>query len=98
MTVAVQHDVPGARFNQYDETIEAGEVLHGSPLPPRWIFHFVMKTDLGFGVVNIFESPEDYEKYFAERMDHLVQELNLPAPQILFMEIHDYLLGSRRVG
>jgi len=96
MAIAVEHGFHGVTLDQDDEAIEAGGFLYGSPLPPGWLAHWVTKTDDGFRVRNVFESPEDHEKYFGREMDPLIEELRLPPPEVHFVELHNYLVGTRR--
>lgn len=97
MAVAVQIDCPGVTTGQYDQAMEIAGFLPGGPLPAEGLFHWVMKTDDGIRVVNIWESRESFEQFAVEALAPLLEEIGVPMPvlEIQFFDVHNYLAGSR---
>ena len=96
MAVAVQLDFRGASLEQYDQINETIGMLPGGPASPEEIFHWVMKTDDGFRVVDVWESREAFEKFALEKLDPIYKEVGVvDPPEIQFFEVHNYLAGGR---
>jgi hypothetical protein len=100
MAVAVQLDFRGATLEQYDQINETiGLLPGGPPAAPQEIFHWVMKTDDGFRVVDVWESREAFERFAEEKLGPICQEVGVAdPPEIQVFEVHNYLAGGRWRG
>ena len=99
MAIAVLIDCRGVTLEQYDEAIERGGFLPGEPLPPEGLFHWVTKTDDGFGVIDVWETREAFEEFLADKIGMVAPEVGWTStPEIQFFEVHSYFAGSRRRG
>jgi hypothetical protein len=99
MAVAVQLDFSGATLEQYDQINERIGLLPGGPASPHEFFHWVMKTDDGFRVVDVWDSREAFEKFAKDKLSPIYQEVGvLHSPEIQFFEVHNYLAGGRWSG
>jgi hypothetical protein len=97
MAVAVQLDFEGATLGQYDEMNEMIGSLPGSPPPPDEIFHWVMGTDEGFRVIDLWASREAFEQFERAKLRPIYEEVGIPhLPKIQFFEVHNYAGSHRR--
>jgi hypothetical protein len=88
--------VPGVRLEQYDQINEGVGGLPGAPAAPQELFHFVVGTDEGIRVVDIWESEEAFQRYFRERLEPVFDEVGISAPPLIeIFPIHNYSIGSR---
>lgn len=96
MAVAVQLDFQNASIEQYDRINEIIGLLPGGPASPEEIFHWVMKTEGGFRVVDVWESREAFEKFAQDKLKPIYRDVGLvDPPDIQFFEVHNYLAGGR---
>lgn len=99
MAVAVQLDFAGATLSQYDEINEILGSLPGGPTPPRELFHWVMKTDDGFRVTDVWESREAFADFELEKLRPTYAEVGIHRPpDIHIIDVHNYLAGGRWGG
>jgi hypothetical protein len=99
MAVAVQLDFRGATLEQYDRINETIGLLPGGPASPQEFFHWVMKTDDGFRVVDVWESHEAFERFAHDKLGPIYEEVGVTAPpEIQVFEVHNYLAGGRWRG
>ncbi|HZU74187.1 MAG TPA: hypothetical protein VE990_15600 [Acidimicrobiales bacterium] len=95
MAIAVQLDFAGATLQQYDEIIAKMGFRKGGPGGPGGIFHWVTATDGGLRVTDVWETKEDFEKFAAEKIGPISQDVGLPnPPQVEFFEVHNYLTAG----
>jgi len=96
MAVAVQMDFRGVTLEQYDRAMEWMGLLPGGPSPKGELFHWVMKTDDGLRIIDVWESREAFEQFLAERVRPVGPEVGvLEPPEIQFFEIYNYFAGGR---
>ncbi len=99
VAVAVQLDFEGATLEQYDEINERIGLLPGGPASREELFHWVMKTDHGFRVVDVWETREAFERFAQEKLAPIYEEVGvLHLPEIQFFEVYNYLAGGRWRG
>jgi hypothetical protein len=99
MAVAVQLEFRGATLEQYDEINERLGLLPGGPASPHELFHWVMKTDDGFRVVDVWESRDAFENFAQEKLNQVCRAVGVPhEAHIQFFEVHNYLAGGRWSG
>jgi hypothetical protein len=96
MAIAVQIDIPGVTLEQYDEAVEIAGYLPGGPLPAGGLFHWIAKSDTGIRIVNVWASREAFER-FAETQTEIIREVGVDPASLTveFLEVHNYLFGSR---
>jgi hypothetical protein len=95
MAVAVDLKFRGATLEQYDQIIQKMGLKQGGPTPPGAISHFVMKTDDGFRVVDVWESKEAFERFAQEQIGPYAREAGITEePETRFHDVHNYLTKS----
>jgi len=99
VAVAVQLDFDGATLVHYDEISERLGTLPGGPANPQELFHWVAETEVGFRVVDVWESQVAFEEFAQEKLSSIYKEVGIPnPPEIQFFEVHNYLAGGRWRG
>jgi hypothetical protein len=99
VAVAVQLDFTGATLEQYDQINERIGLLPGGPASPHEFFHWVMKTDDGFRVTDVWDSREAFETFAQDKLSPIYQEVGiLQPPEVQFFHVHNYLAGGRWSG
>ena len=97
MVVAVQLDFAGATLDQYEAINEILGNLPGAPAAPQELFHWVMKTDDGFRVTDVWESREAFEQFERDRLRPSYTEVGVRRPpDIQFFDVYNYHAGGRR--
>lgn len=91
MAVVVHLNCPGHTLDQYDQFMESRGFLPGGPLPRGALFHFVVATDTGIQITDVWESREIYEKVTRDKRIDPPQDCD-----IRFSEVHNYLTAGRR--
>ena len=66
----------------------------GGPGGPGGLYHWVTKTDDGLRVVDVWESPEQFQRFADEAIGPITQEVGLPAPEVRMHEVHNYLTAG----
>ncbi len=99
MAVAVQFDFHDATLDQYDEISEMLGTLPGGPANPQELFHWVMQTNDGFRVTDVWESRAAFEAFEREKLRPIFQEVGIThPPEIQVFEVYNYLAGGHRQG
>lgn len=91
MAIAVQLDFNGASLEQYDEAVRIMGFRPGGPGVPGGLFHWVTKTGDGIRITDVWSSREVFERFAAERIGPISQQVGLAPPSIQFFEVHNYL-------
>jgi hypothetical protein len=95
MAVAIDMKFHGATLEQYDKIIQLMGLKQGGPTPPGAISHFVIKTDDGIRVVDVWESKEVFEQFAQEQIGPYSREAGITEePEMRFFEVHNYLTKS----
>ena len=94
MAIAVQLDFNGGTLAQYDSVVEKMGFHPGGTGGPGGIFHWVMKTDQGFRVTDVWVSKEAFERFSKEKIEPLSKEVSLPTPTVQFFAVHNYLTAA----
>lgn len=95
MAVGVQLDFKGGTLEQYDQVVKKMGFTAGGPGAPGGLFHWVTKTDDGLRVTDVWDSRETFEKFAAEKIGPITQEVGVPGPpEIQFFEVHNYLTSG----
>ncbi len=91
MAIAFLLEFAGATSDQYDRVIERLEL--GGKMPSGGRFHIAGPTDDGFRVVDAWESKEDFDRFFEEKLHAALEGEGMPAPTISTWPIHNTLTG-----
>ena len=94
MTIAVQMDFGGGTLDQYDEVCKKMGLKPKGPGPAGAISHFATTTDAGLRVVDVWETKEQFEKFAQDQIGPFSAEVGLPAPQMQFLDVHNYFTPS----
>jgi len=94
MPVGVQLEFTGASLEQYDRAHVKMGTPPGGAGPAGLVFHWVTKTDAGFRATDVWDSRETFEKFVAEQLGPISQEVGLPRPEVHFFEVHNYLTAG----
>jgi hypothetical protein len=94
MAIAVVLDFKGATTAQYDEVIRQMGFAPGGPGGPGSLFHWATGTEDGLRVVDVWTTREAFESFAAEHIVPITQAVGLAAPDIKFIEAHNYLTAG----
>jgi len=89
MATAFIQDFDGATLDQYDQILEKMDL--GGKLPPGAVFHWAAKTDDGLRVVDVWETPEQFQAFAEEKIGPLSQEVGVGEPTVTSYEVHNIL-------
>jgi hypothetical protein len=89
MAVVLTLKWQGATKEQYDRLLE---LVDWESEPARnGIFHVVWFEDDAMGIVDVWESPEDWQRFFDERLaPHLAAAGATGEPDAQFHDVHRY--------
>lgn len=95
MAVAIEMNFKGATLSQYDQVMQKMGLASASSEPPEGaLFHWVAETADGIKVVDVWESDEQYDRFAAEQIGPITQEVGIPAPpEMTRHQVHNYLGG-----
>ena len=93
MPVAITMDFKGGTLEQYDEVIaKMGFEPNGPGAPDGGLFHWVAATEDGIRVTDVWETPEQFQRFADEKIGPITQEVGVPGPPVLtFYDVHNYL-------
>jgi len=95
MPVAVEMEFAGGTLEQYDEVIRKMGFSHGGPGAPGALFHWAAQTGDGIRVVDVWRTRDEFDRFAAEQIGPITQEVGIPAPpELTFHEVHNYLTGG----
>ena len=95
MPVAVVMDFKDGTLEQYDQVIAKLGFEPGGAGAPGGLFHWVTATDDGIRVTDVWETAEQYERFGAERLGPITQEVGVPGPPVVsVMPVHNYLTAG----
>ena len=83
----------GGTTDQYEQVIAKMGFEHHGKGPPGALFHWVSKSDDGLKVVDVWESPEQFQAFADSQIGPYTQEVGLEEPQITNYPVHNYLVG-----
>jgi hypothetical protein len=93
MAVAVEATFRGATLAQYDEAINLMGLSCGGRHPGA-LFHWVADTDDGFRVTDVWESREEFERFFQEQVGAIGEQMDLTEPELRYTDVHCYMTGG----
>jgi len=92
MAVAVVMDFNGATLEEYDRVLEKMGFTAGGPGPPGALSHWVMKTDNGIRVTDLWETREMFDAFALRQIGPITVEVGFPEePEVTYFEVHNYL-------
>ncbi len=93
MAVAIVMDFPGATLDHYNAVIQRmGFDPMGTP-PEGAIFHFVVKTDDGVRVTDVWETMEQFDAFAKEQIGPHSEAAGIPGPPVTSVyEVHNYFV------
>ena len=90
MAIGILVETPGGTQEQYDIVLESLDL--GGKNPPGQIFHIAGPTDDGWRVVDLWESREDFDRFFEENLREALTAAGMPEPKLSFWPIHNVLM------
>ncbi len=91
MAIGFLLEFAGATSDQYDRTLARLEL--GGKLPSGGRFHIAGPTDDGFRVVDVWETQDDFDRFFEEKLGAALQAEGMPAPTISTWPVHNTMTG-----
>jgi hypothetical protein len=93
MAIAVELNFPDATLDQYQVIGKMG--FHpGGPGGPGGLFHWVMKTDGGIRVVDVWQSAEQFQRFADDQIGPITREFGMKPPEVQMHEVHNYLTAG----
>jgi hypothetical protein len=83
----------GGTTEQYDQVISKMGFEHRGTGAPHGLFHWVSQTDDGLKVVDVWDSPEEFQAFADEQIGPYTQEVGLDAPEVTSYPVYNYLKG-----
>jgi heme-degrading monooxygenase HmoA len=84
----------GGSIDQYEQVIAKMGFEHHGKGAPGGLFHWVTKTDDGLKVVDVWESPEQFQAFADSHIGPLTAEVGLSEPEVTSYPVHNYLVGE----
>jgi hypothetical protein len=78
------YDVHGATIDQYDQV----DRELGPEKPEGVHCHIAGKTDDGFRVIEVWDSPEHIDRFMESGLGQALQNAQIPEPRITEFEVH----------
>jgi hypothetical protein len=94
MAIAVELNFPDATLDQYDQVIARMGFHPGGSGGPGGLFHWVMKTDGGIRVVDVWQSAEQFQRFADDQIGPITQEFGMNPPEVQMHEVHNYLTAG----
>jgi hypothetical protein len=98
MAVVVRQKFTDYTLDQYDQlTAKLGATPGGPHIDPGVLFHYIVATDEGVEITDIWTTREGFEKFSQEKLAPAVQELGLSMnnpPSVEFIEVHNYFTAG----
>ncbi len=92
MAVVVQQKFSGSTPDQNDQAIAKLGITAGGPhTAPGLLFHFVVATDEGIEITDIWTTREGFENFAQEQIVPVTQEIGISPPtSVEFSEVYNY--------
>jgi hypothetical protein len=91
MAVMMMTELPGVSPEMYDE-VNKRMGVNPDALPEGLISHVAGPTDGGMLVVDVWESPEAFERFVNERLGPVLADLGAPAgPEPALLPVHNHI-------
>ena len=93
MLIGLLIEVPGETQEQYDAIIK--KALPDGTLAPGGIVHVAGPVEGGWRVVEVWETRQAFDKFYAEKLQPALQEAGVPPVEPTFFSVHNVI---ERVG
>jgi hypothetical protein len=93
MAIAVESSFHGhgATLDNYLEALKLMGTTPEGPHPdPNCLFHWVTEEAGGLRVTDVWKTKEAFEKFAAEKVAPIGEQVGFPQPQIKFIEVANY--------
>jgi hypothetical protein len=90
MAVGVLMQFSGGSNEAYDRVIERMGLTDGS-MPDGGLFHIAGEVDGGYRVVDVWETPEAFQKFAEEQIGPITAAEGFPQPEVTLWPIHNVL-------
>jgi hypothetical protein len=91
MAVMMIAELPGTSTAQYDQVNEKLGIRGPGDEPEGLIQHLAGQTEDGLLVVDVWESPEQFERFFAEGAAQAIAETGAPAVEPRVYPVHNMI-------
>lgn len=100
MTTAIETTFHGVTLEAYNDLLDRLGFRPGGASAPGCLFHYVTPTEDGFRGVDVWESPEAFDRFVRERLGPVLEHLDISPPDVAVWEVHNYLAAppDRRGG
>ena len=89
MAIGLLMEFPCVGQEQYDTVME--ELDLGGRMPSGGISHAAGPTEVGWRVVDVWESQEAFDTFFREQLDQALQNAGLEPPQVQTWAVYNTL-------
>jgi heme-degrading monooxygenase HmoA len=93
MPILMIMDIEGATAEQYDGVDELLGGLTPENAPAGLISHAAAVTDTGVMVADVWESAEDLQRFFDEKLGAAIAEAGLPQAEPRIVPVHNHIEG-----
>ena len=87
MAIAFLLEFSGVTSDQYDRVMEKLDL--GGKMASGGRFHIAGPTDDGWRVVDMWDSQEDFDRFFADKLGAALQAVGMPEPKITTWPVHN---------
>jgi hypothetical protein len=94
MAVLMILDFEGATAEQYDQVDELLGGMSAENAPPGLISHTAGVTDTGLFVADVWESPEDIQRFYEAQLGAALRQAGVPETEPRIVPVHNHLHGS----
>jgi hypothetical protein len=94
VAIAVELNFPDTTLDQYDQVIAKMGFHAGGAGGPGSLFHWVMRTDDGIRVVDVWQSAEQFQRFADGQIAPITQEVGMKPPEVRMYEVHNYLTAG----
>jgi hypothetical protein len=94
MAIAVELSIRGAAATpaKYDEAIRRMDATPGGRHPGEGcLFHWVRVAPDGLHVTDVWDTREHFDRFAAEKIGPISEQVGLPQPQTKFFDVHNFL-------
>jgi hypothetical protein len=92
MAIGILIEVPGGTKEQYDAVM--AKLGLGGKMPSGGISHVAGPMEGGWRVIDVWQSQEDFEKFFQAKLHRAILEVGLPPFQPKVFPIHNSLKAA----
>ena len=86
MAVAVTIDIPGGNQQIYEQLI--APLFSAGKLPDGWQVHIAGPSEIGWRIINVVPSQEQFEVFAREQLIPAVQQAENVTPQLTFFPVY----------